>query len=69
MKNDPQERDGEPHLSPHKSALGMQDFHEFCHDLAKFSNSQHKDRGLARAPRALNPYLYAKLAKSSSAMA
>ncbi len=34
------------------------------HDLAKFSSSQHKDRGLARGERAPNPYLCVKLAKS-----
>ncbi len=34
------------------------------HDLAKFSNSQRKDKGLARALRAPNPYPCVKLAKS-----
>ncbi len=36
------------------------------HDLAKFSNSQHKDRSLARAERASNSYPCVKLAKSCS---
>ncbi len=34
------------------------------HDLATFSNSQRKNRGLGRAPRASNPYFCVKLAKS-----
>ncbi len=34
------------------------------HDLAKFSNSQRKNKGLGRAKRALNPYFCVKLAKS-----
>ncbi len=34
------------------------------HDLAKFSNSQRKNKGLGRAERAPNPYSYVKLAKS-----
>ncbi len=34
------------------------------YDLAEFSNSQRKNKGLGRAERAPNPYSCVKLAKS-----